>query len=127
MEALAAELLAGVAFVDTLDAVSEEAFRAMYGIEEDGVEVENYALYAGTGATAEEVAVMEAADEDGAKALEEAARGRIEAQKDGFENYNSGELAKLDAAVLVRKGRYVALCVSDDSAEAERIIEDYFK
>lgn len=122
---LAMDLVAGVEFKDQLSSMSEQAFYALYAIEP--LDVSGFAVYAGSGATAEEVAVIEAADADSADVVEEAVQGRIVAQRDGFENYVPEELTKLADPVMVRNGNYVILCVSDDNAKAREIIGEYFK
>ena len=51
----------------------------------------------------------------------------IEDQITSFESYVPGEVAKLKDAVVRTVGRYVAVCVSDDSAAAEKILDKYMK
>ena len=47
---------------------------------------------------------------------------RIEAQKKAFENYQPAEMDKLNDPVLVKQGKYVFMCLSDDNAKAKEII-----
>jgi hypothetical protein len=84
-------------------------------------------FYASTGATAEEVSIIEARDAESAQAVMEFARARIASQKAEFENYAPEEMAKLNDPVLVRAGKYVILCLSNDNAAAERIIGDFIE
>jgi hypothetical protein len=124
---LAEALLDGVAFVDRMEEASDSAFYALYAIDPADETVTDFVFCTSTGATAEEVAVIEARDEESAQAVLDFARARISAQKDEFENYAPEEMAKLNDPVLVRAGRYIILCLSNDNAAAEAIIEDFIE
>ena len=90
--------------------------------------VEKSVVYLGSGATAEEITVLECTDADAAKnQVEPAMKQHIENQITSFESYVPAEVAKLKEAVIRVGGKYVAVCVSDDSAAAEKIIDQYFK
>jgi hypothetical protein len=125
MDRLAEALVDGVAFDDQMEAASSDAFYALYAIDPSEAAVASFVLYASTGATAEEAAVIEARDAESAPAVMEFARGRIASQKAEFENYAPEEMAKLNDPVLVLSGKYVILCLSNDNAAAEKIIGDF--
>lgn len=117
-EALAQELAEKVPFEDQLSLAPEAAAEKLYAI----VDAERAFIYTGSGATAEEIAVFEFADEAGAKAGLALARQRIERQTEDYASYIPEELFRLENAVLRQSGRYLAVCVSA-GAEAEEIIE----
>ncbi|QAT43529.1 DUF4358 domain-containing protein [Aminipila luticellarii] len=122
VEALGAYLVKNTEFKDYMSEVDEQIFYSLYNLNDDLVE--DAVLYSSTGATAEEVAVIEAEDgkaEDVVKACEE----RIQAQKEGFENYVPAELDKLSRPVLKTYGNTVILMVCNDSDAAEKLIADY--
>ena len=121
-ETLAADLVETLEFRDTLEAVDSGVAGLWYDIEDD-VEV---VLYAGSGATAEEVAVLEAPDEEAAAAVLKAAETHVKDQIDAFENYVPEEVPVLEKAVVEQKGKYVIICVTDDDAVAREEIEKYF-
>ena len=73
------------------------------------------------------MAVIEARDAESAQTVMEFARARIASQKAEFEDYAPEELAKLNDPVLVRAGKYVILCLSNDNAAAERIVEGFIE
>ena len=93
-----------------------------------GDQVEEAVVYMGSGATAEEIAVFACKDADAAKnQVTPVVKQHIEDQITSFESYVPGEVAKLKDAVVRTVGRYVAVCVSDDSAAAEKILDKYMK
>ncbi|MDR2296036.1 MAG: DUF4358 domain-containing protein, partial [Clostridiales Family XIII bacterium] len=125
MRRLAEALIDGVAFDDRMEEASDSAFYALYAIEPPDESITGFVLYTSTGATADEVAIIEAKDAESAPIVMERARARIASQKADFEDYEPGEMTKLNDPVLVRAGRYVILCLSNDNAAAERILEDF--
>ncbi|MDR2356105.1 MAG: DUF4358 domain-containing protein [Clostridiales Family XIII bacterium] len=127
MRRLAEALLDGIAFDDQMEEASDGAFYALYAVDPSDESVAGFVLYTSTGATAEEVAIIEARDAADAPAVLEVARARVAWQKAEFEDYAPGERAKLNDPVLMRAGRYVILCLSNDNAAAERIIEDFIE
>jgi hypothetical protein len=127
MRGLAKTLIGGVAFEDQMEEATADAFRALYALDSSDESVKDFVLYASTGATAEEVTVIEARDAASAPDVMERVRARIASQKTEFENYAPAEMAKLDDPVLVSHGKYIVLCLSNDNAAAEAIIEDFIE
>lgn len=122
VDTLGAYLVKNTEFKDYMSKVDQEIFYSLYNL--NGDVVKSAVLYSSTGATAEEVAVIKAADgkaEDVVKACKE----RIQAQKDGFENYVPEELDKLSKPVLKSYGNTVILVVCNDSDAAGKLIADY--
>ncbi len=102
--------------------VDEEIFFSLYDLDE--IDVKEVTLYASTGATAEEVAVIKTKDGK-AEAVEKACRKRIEAQKQGFEDYVPKELEKLEKPVIMKAGNSVIMVVCDDREAAEKLLANY--
>jgi hypothetical protein len=127
MRGLAEALAGGVAFDDRMEEASDNAFYALYAIDPSDESVADFVFYTSTGATAEELAIIEARDEESAPAVLEFARARIASQKAEFENYAPEEMVKLNDPVVVRAGRYIILCLSNDNAAAEAIIENFIE
>ena len=126
VNALASELKDGVTWQDTLEEIDPNVLSMMSDYDIEGVE--KSVVYLGSGATAEEITVLECTDVDAAKnQVEPAMKQHIENQITSFESYVPAEVAKLKDAVIRVGGKYVAVCVSDDSAAAEKIIDQYFK
>jgi hypothetical protein len=124
---LANALIDGIAFEDQMDAASDDAFRALYAVDPTDGAIADFVLYTSTGATAEEVSVIEASDAENAPDVLVLAQRRISSQKSEYEDYVPGELVKLRDPVLVQSGKYIILCVSNDNASAEKLIEDFIE
>jgi hypothetical protein len=127
MRGLANALIDGIAFDDQMEEASDDAFYALYAVDPSDESVADFVLYTSTGATAEEVSVIEARDAESAPAVMELARARVASQKFEFENYAPEEMPKLNDPVLVRSGKYVVLCLSNDNAAAETIVGDFIE
>ncbi len=110
-----------VSFKDSLSQISEDMVYRIYSISPDDVEYQE--AYVGSGATAEEVAVIKAKDKNGADKIKKAFEQRVEEQKNSFRNYVPEELEKLEHAIVEQKGTTVILCVTDDLKKAEAIIK----
>lgn len=117
-------LISAVKFKDQMSVLKQDTAVKLYGI--DSGDVTKAAVYESTGATAEEVAAFEAKDEQAAGRVKEKAEQRVEDQKSGFQDYQPAEMAKLKNPVLVEKGKYVVLCVSDDNETAKKTIDGFF-
>ena len=113
-------LLNDITYEDQLTTVEGNMFQMIYGISEE--EVEEYAAYVSTGATAEEITVIKAKDEATAKSIKEKLSERVKAQKSSFESYIPKEVEKIDNAIVYQEGVYVILSISNDSEKAETII-----
>ena len=122
---LAQSVLDNVAFKDELTAVDDFTINNLYDMDEDLIT--SQIVYVSSGATAEEVAVFECADKDGTARVKEAAEQRITDMEEGFADYIPEEMAKLKDPVLMTYGRYVILCIADDSADARSVIDTYIQ
>lgn len=91
------------------------------------INIADCAIYEGSGATAEEIVVIECASKDDAAKAESILKDRVNEQKDSFTDYVPEELVKLDKAVIVTNGKYAVLSVSDDADGATAIINSYMK
>ena len=119
IDAVAKSIYEGVKFDDELAKLDSEAVKYLYGIE-DGISA---VVYIGSGATAEEIAVFDAGDDAGGEMLQKTVEKHITDQIESYRNYVPAEVARLEKAVIVREGRYVLLCVTDDTAAAKGIME----
>ncbi len=117
---LANRLKSEIDYKDELYEIDDTTISSKYNIDLDTVSEK--IVYMSTGATAEEIAVIKANNVDSANEIYAALEGRIEFQKEDFLDYNSDEIAKLNAPVLEQKGALIILCVSDESEIATQII-----
>lgn len=117
----AEQLKAELTFEDTLSELEESRFEVLYSADPE--DISDWAVYVSTGATAEEIAVVQATGEAAAERVKEALLGRIEDQRESFEDYVPKELVKLENPVLEVHGKYVFLCICSDPADAEKVID----
>lgn len=122
-DALAQQLLNGVPFVETLNPITENIAGSTYNLGEG--EVLGGSVYVTGGATAEEIAVFELSSPEEAQAFAEKLKARVETKKADFETYRPDEMAKLNSPVIEIKGNLAILCISNDNAAAEAIINGF--
>ncbi len=121
VSATADKLKDGVEFKDELAELDEGKIEKIIGISPDSY-VKGKVYVSSSGGTAEEIGCFEAKDEDSAKAIADTLKDRIESQKKVFKDYVPEEMDKLEDPVLVTKGNYVLLCISNDNDKAKEII-----
>lgn len=119
---LAQELVNGIAYDDTLELLETDEIGFYLTVEEGVAAV----MYMSSGSTAEEVAVFEAPDETTAIAMKGNVAEFLKDQGDSFKAYIPEEYDRVNNAVVVQQGNYVALCVSGDSNKAQEIIDKAF-
>lgn len=83
-------------------------------------------FYMSSGDTAEEVLVITAPSEEAAITMKANVEHFLKEQADSFAKYVPETVTRIEDAVLVQKGVYVVLCVSDESQKAETIIKEVF-
>lgn len=77
----------------------------------------------GSGAYPDELAVFKFNDEAAAKAGAEAVQSRLDSQIAIYKDYTPAEMYKLDEAVIITEGNWVAFAACADNARAKEIIE----
>ena len=122
---MANELKNGLTFEDSLSELDTNVALTYYGIDAD--KVKNSVVVVSTGATAEEIAVFEAADQSSADAVKSACEDRKAKQTTSYADYKPSETSRLDKAIIKEDGNYVVYCVTDDTDKANEIIDKYFK
>lgn len=122
---LGADLAEKITYQDTLTQMDAQT-AAMY-IDLSAVSVTASAIYESSGATAEEIIVLECASASDAAKAADAFKTRVADQKESFTDYVPEELTKLGNAVIATSGKYAVLSVSDDADTAKSIISEYLK
>lgn len=117
---VASDMSTQVTFKDQLEEIDLSSALSVYGIDE--AKVKSGVVYMGTGATAEEIAVLEAASANDVADVKAGVENRVEAQKEACENYLPDEMEKLNRAYIAVEGNYVILCVCDDTAQAKEVV-----
>ena len=100
------------AYTDHLEALDSEIALTMLGV--DAEDVTESQVYLSEGATAEELTVITAKDADAAQRVSDALTQHVADQKTAMENYQPGEVDKLDHAVQRTVGNVVILMVAAD-------------
>ena len=104
---------------DSIDFVT-----AYYVIEKE--DILSAVLYAGSGATPEEICIVKAA-QGKVEAVKTAMEGRLDILKTDFTDYNPEQMPKIDNAKVYVNDDYVVLCVSGDANKVKEILDNYFK
>ena len=120
LTSLASSLIDGGVFTDAMTQTDVEIVNDLYSVSLPASD--ELIAYMSTGATAEELVLLCAADEEEAKTFESAAAKRVEEQKESYRDYIPAEVATLDSAIIRREGKYVLVCVAHDAAAAEELI-----
>ena len=120
INALAEELVNAATFGEPMNALDSSVALGLYGCAE-GTSV---CAYAGTGATAEEVAVFDCGSSDAAAALVSSLTQRNETRISQYSSYNPTEVPKLESAVIMQGGQYGVLIVAADNSAARTIAEN---
>lgn len=123
INALASELLDAATFGEPMNALESATALGLYGCAE-GTEV---VAYAGTGATAEELAVFNCGTAEAADTLVKNLETRNQTRISQYSDYNPAEVPKLEKALIMSGGQYVVLLVASDTSSAEKIASDALK
>ena len=123
--AVSGRLLEEITYQDELTAIDLDTAAMIFNFSE--AEIINSAIFESSGATAEEIVVLECASAEDADTAKAALEARVADQKESFTDYVPQELVKLDKAVIVKDGVYAILSVSDEPDKAAEIIRAYTK
>ncbi len=124
VQKLADQLLEDLALNFLVKAEESIVFN-LYPLEKD--DIDTYVVYVSSGATTEEIALFKASDEDKAKDVMASIQTRISDQKESYSTYRPEELTRLDDSVLVQRGQYIILCISDNRDKALEVIDDFIQ
>lgn len=120
MPKLAEELINAQIFEDQLNEVDKESIIKKYNLNAE--KIKNVDAYVRTGATAEEILIMELLDKEDISETKKIMETQIEERKLDFQDYLPKEVFKLENYILESKGNYIVLCISNDSDKAKEII-----
>lgn len=102
--------------------LDEDTAKSLYG----DLDTEQALVWSSSGATADEVALFQAADADGAEAVLAAVQQRVEDRRESYADYMPDEAAKLEKAIAEQHGTYVVLCACPEPDQAREIMDRYF-
>ena len=81
--------------------------------------------YMSSGATAEEIFVVQCYDKTDAAAVKVSMQSFLDSQKQEMERYKPEEVARLDNAIFATYGTCVVLCVTNNTDTANTVIKEY--
>lgn len=122
---LAESLASGLEFSEEIEDSGAAMAYSFYGVEE--AQCKSAALYKGSSASVDEVAVFECVDADSAKAVAALAAERQQYLHDGYSNYGPEQVPKIDSAVIKTVGNTVIFCISDSPEKVDSVIKASYK
>ncbi len=102
---------------------SAESIGAYYDIDTTTIS-EMSVFICGSGAYPDELAVFKFNDDESARLGAEAVQSRLDSQTAIYKDYTPAEMYKLEEAVLITEGNWVAFAACSDNARAKEIIEN---
>mgnify|MGYP000878504236 CR=1 FL=1 len=118
------KLKENIPFEDTITAIDDKMGISIYQLNAEDVAEQK--VYVSTGATAEQIAVFEATDNNAAKRIETAIMQRIADQIESYQDYMPEEVPKLSDPFIKVIGKYVILCISDHNEDVEVVLDKYY-
>ena len=122
IEDLASKIAETNAFEDKLEKVDSEMIMENYNFSSD--EIEKLVSYQGSGASSEEIVILQVKDKSKLDSVKEKINTRLQERKETFESYLPKEVGKIENNILIVKGNYVILCISNDNKQVNNILKD---
>ena len=113
------------AFEDELIKADSEMVKKNYGFTND--EIKELVSYQGSGATSEEIVVLQVKDKNNLNSVKEKINARIEERKEAFASYLPKEVFKIENNLIKIQGNYVILSISNNVKKVSDVINNYIK
>lgn len=110
---------------DELTKIDSELVESTYNIKAD--QYEEGVVYVSSGATAMEIAIFKGKDKASVEEISKAVDTRKKEQIEAYTTYAPEQVPKLEAAIKKEVGNYIIYCVTEDTKQAENIINDAAK
>ncbi len=123
MDALAKKILDNVAFDVALEKLDDSVAEGMVQTT-DGTKLQ---IYMGNGTNADELVLMTATSEKNAETNQQYVEAHLNEIKKQFQLYIPEQVKKIENAVKIRSGCYVAVCITSDTETAKRTIDTFMK
>lgn len=123
IEGLAEEITKSNAFEDQLEKIDSEMTMQDYNFSTD--EVEQLVSYQGSGATSEEIVILQVKGKNNINSVKEKMNTRLSERKEAFESYLPEEVGKIDNSILRVEGNYIILCIANDANTVNNVINEY--
>lgn len=123
IHAVSNDILSEITFDDQLVLLNEDNMKLTYNFGE----YVDMLVYSGSGATAEEIIIVECTDPTAADKMYTNIDIYYKNKKFYFKDYNPDETYKLNEPVFIRLGKYVIYCISPDTESVRKIIDSHIK
>lgn len=120
-DAVADALNAELEFGETLEKSTADAAYSVYGI--DPALCSKAAMYIGSGATADEVAVFNCVDEAAFEVVYDAVEERLHYLHEGYSSYGPEEVPKIESVSIITEGNTIILCICENPDAAQAIAD----
>ena len=122
---LGERILESGAFSDELVKIDSEIAMNSYGFTKD--EISEIISFQGSGATSEEIIILQVNDKSNLNSVKEKINTRLTERKEAFQDYLPDEVFKIDNHILEVKGKYLIMCISNNSNEVMDTINNYMR
>lgn len=119
-------LKTNLSYAGSLEELGSKMLENTYD-EIDTESITAYKAYVSADVTAEEVAVFEMKDDAAAAALKTVLEAHVQAQKEIYADYSPEGVVRLEKAVIRQSGKYVILCISDDTDKVASEVDKLLK
>ena len=123
MQKLALDLINQSIFEDDFSEIDKDSIVKKYNFPND--KIKNIISYMGSGATAEEILLIELFNREDTEEILNIIKEKLEERKQDFQNYLPKEVFKLEKYYIKSVNNYIILCISNDEKQAESIINQY--
>lgn len=121
---IAGQIEEKVSFDEDLEMIDIDSAKAVFPVE--GTGIKDMVVLSGSGATADEIAILKITPESRKKA-EKLAKERIEKRKNDFRTYIPKEMPKLDKPIIKWNDDMLILVITNDHKTAEKTVNDILK
>ena len=125
IEELSKQIVESGIFSDELAKIDNQIVMTDYSFTSE--EIKGIVSYQGSGATSEELVVLEVNNKSFLNSVKNKIDTRLNERKGAFESYLPEEVFKIDNNLLEVKGNYLIMCISNDSNKVNEVINNYIK
>lgn len=122
---LANRIVGSASFEDQLAQADSEMVMNDYTFTSD--EINDLVSYQGSGATSEELVILQVKDKSKINSVKEKINTRLSERREAFGSYLPKEVGKIDNNILRVEGNYIILCIANDTNTVNKIINEYIK
>lgn len=120
IEELGKKISESGAFQDEIAKVDKEIVYKAYGFDDNLIK--EIVSYQGSGATSEEILILQVNEKENLNEVKEMINNRIEERKEIFASYLPKEVYKLENNIFRVYNNYIIMCISNDNEKVDEII-----